>query len=113
MTLDEIKAAVREGKRVCWASNIYEVLEDNIGQWLIRCTVNDSYIGLTHRDGVTMNGKPAEFFIDETVRCGDCQHETRKRDLTLTEDVNRCPDCHEDFLRAEDPEFADLEMIQE
>jgi hypothetical protein len=34
-------------------------------QWLIKCELNDHCIGLTWRDGVTMNGKPEDFFIPE------------------------------------------------
>ena len=64
MTLEEIKAAVLAGKRVCWSGKNYEVILDSIGQWLIRCVDNGNCIGLTWRDGVTMNGKPKEFFID-------------------------------------------------
>jgi len=62
MTLIEIKAAVEAGKKVFWSNRSYEVLKDSVGQWLIRCS-NGSCIGLTHRDGVTMNGEPEEFFI--------------------------------------------------
>jgi len=64
MTLKEIKDAVLAGKRVCWLEKNYEVIHDSVGQWLIRCVDNDSCIGLTWRDGVTMNGKPKEFFVD-------------------------------------------------
>ena len=65
MTLQEIKDAVKAGKTVHWASRAYVVECDNIGQWLIHCTSNDNYIGLTWRDGVTMNGRPEEFFVGE------------------------------------------------
>ena len=63
MTLDEIKEAVQAGKTVHWASDAYEVVCDNIGQWFIHCTLNDSYVGLTHTDGVTMNGREDQFYI--------------------------------------------------
>lgn len=49
MTLAEIKAAVNG--------------RDTLGQWLIICDSNESCIGLTWQDGVTVNGKPDEFFI--------------------------------------------------
>lgn len=65
MTLDEIKAAVEAGKTVHWASRNYVVIKDSIGQWLIKCLLNDCCWGLTWRDGTTMNGKPEEFFCDE------------------------------------------------
>lgn len=64
MTLEEIKAAVRAGKRVIWQTPAYEVIEGKSG-FLIRCTWNGSAIGLTHADGVTMNGAPDEFFVIE------------------------------------------------
>ncbi len=66
MTLDEIKAAVRAGKAVHWKSPAYTVICDSIGQWLIAyChgSQNASYIGLTWRDGVTMNGEESDFYI--------------------------------------------------
>jgi len=63
MTLDEIKSAVEAGQRVYWAHTGYAVVKDRIGDWLIKCIHNDSCIGLTWLDGVTVNGKPEEFFI--------------------------------------------------
>ena len=69
MTLAEIKAAVKAGKTVHWASESYTVIHDttnNCDQWLIAYNHgyrNANYIGLTWRDGVTVNGKPEEFFI--------------------------------------------------
>ncbi len=62
MTLDEIKAAVMAGHTVHWANECYRVVRDGLGQWLI---VHPSMtIGLTHRDGVTLNGKPEQFYIE-------------------------------------------------
>jgi hypothetical protein len=65
MTLDEIKAAVERGETVHWANTGYRVIKDSIGQWLIICDHNQSCIGLTWMDGVTMNGKPEDFFVKE------------------------------------------------
>lgn len=73
MTLQEIKAAVESGQRVCWASEAYEVRRvGNPGDydWLIVCTLNQNTIGLTWRDEVTMNGRPEQFFI--SPQPGDC-----------------------------------------
>lgn len=67
MTLEQIKTAVRAGRAVHWKSRAYEV-RMSIGrrtgneQWLIVCTLNNYCIGLTHLDGVTMNGAEADFF---------------------------------------------------
>jgi hypothetical protein len=65
MKLNEIKEAVEAGKTVHWASPLYVVIKDGIGQWLIKCLGNGSCIGLTWRDGVTMNGREDQFFVAE------------------------------------------------
>jgi hypothetical protein len=71
MTLDQIKAAVREGRVVHWSNPRYTVTL-SIGrrtgeeQWLIVCdaaTDRANAIGLTWLDGVTMNGKPEAFYL--------------------------------------------------
>ena len=64
MTLAEIKTALADGKRVFHQSMNYEVIADSIGQYLIKCRSNDYCIGLTWRDGQTMNGKEDEFFTE-------------------------------------------------
>lgn len=65
MTLQEIKDAVESGKTVHWSHEGYVVIKDRIGQWLIHCLSNDNYIGLTWQDGVTMNGRPEQFYVAE------------------------------------------------
>ena len=68
MTLEEIKAAVDAGKTVHWATYSYEVVKGHgkaIGDWFVVCIDNGSTIGLTHRDEVTMNGEPEQFFINQ------------------------------------------------
>jgi hypothetical protein len=65
MTVQEIKRAVDAGKPVVWASPSYAVIRDRIGQYLIKCVHNGSCIGLTHADGVTLNGKECAFWINE------------------------------------------------
>ena len=62
MTLDEIKQSVMDGNRVFHHNRNYEVVYDCLGQWFIKCHFNGWCCGLTHMDGVTMNGKPEEFF---------------------------------------------------
>lgn len=61
MSTNEIKAAVEAGRTVHWASPAYTVIKDSIGQWFIR-HVSGHLIGLTHADGLTLNGKPEDFF---------------------------------------------------
>lgn len=72
MNLNEIKKAVEAGRTVHWASRHYRVVKDQVGQWLIECMSNSTYIRLTWRDGVTMNGREDQFFIapveGDTVR---------------------------------------------
>lgn len=63
MTLNEIKQAVEAGKTVHWSNQAYKVVKDDLGQWLIVCSINNYAFGLTWRDGATMNGKPEDFFV--------------------------------------------------
>ena len=51
-----IRQAVDEGKTVYADTLAYQVIKDNIGQYLIVCVLNDYCIGLTSRDGVKLNG---------------------------------------------------------
>ena len=62
MKLDEIKEAVDDGISVYWKSDIYEVIKGKAG-YFVKCTLNDSAIGLTWEDGVTMNGEEEDFYI--------------------------------------------------
>ena len=62
MNLEEIKKAVLNGEIVHWKSGAYQVVE-HFGQFSIKCLLNGHMIGLTHRDGVTMNGKEEDFYI--------------------------------------------------
>lgn len=66
MTLEEIKSAVKSGKTVHWVNSLYIVICDRFDEWFVKCRSNGHYIGLTWRDGVTMNGAPEQFFIAES-----------------------------------------------
>jgi hypothetical protein len=61
MTLEQIKKALSEGKKVFWSNENYEVIS-SLSQYWIRSKSNDHYIGLTHKDGKTLNGEENEFF---------------------------------------------------
>lgn len=68
MNLDEIKAAVASGKTVHWMNNGYVVRR--VGKhedydWIIVFVHNNYTIGLTWKDGVTMNGEPEDFYIGD------------------------------------------------
>jgi hypothetical protein len=62
MTLDEIMYTLEIGGKVYWHNDNYEVIKDSIGQYLIHSKFNDYYIGLTHSDKKTMNGKEEDFY---------------------------------------------------
>jgi hypothetical protein len=64
MNAQQIKEAVRHGKKVNWINKAYEVIEDSRGEFLIKCNINGSMIGLTHIDGTTLNGNEDEFFCE-------------------------------------------------
>lgn len=67
MTLEEIKSAVRSGRKVCWHNPGYEVrrylFRDGTENWVVFCLWNNHSIGLTWRDGTTMNGKEQDFHL--------------------------------------------------
>ena len=62
MTLDQIKQAIDNGNTVYWSTKAYQVIKTDKTGYMVHCTINDSYTGLTWLDGVTMNGKPEQFF---------------------------------------------------
>ena len=64
MTLEEIKTALSNGKPVFWKHEGYRVIKDGLGQYMICCLNNHSCWGLTWRDGITMNEKEDDFFIE-------------------------------------------------
>ena len=64
MDVQQIRTAIDEGKTVYWHHNGYQVIKDSIGQYLIKCHMNDHYIGLTHKDGITLNGEAKAFYIE-------------------------------------------------
>lgn len=63
MNLQEIKQAIEEGKKVYWSNLSYEVIKDNIGQYLIKS--GSHCIGLTWADEVTLNGEEKDFFTKD------------------------------------------------
>jgi len=65
MNLQEIKSAVESGKKVHWANKAYNVVKDDLGQFLITCPSTGGCWGLTHKDGTTLNGKESEFFVED------------------------------------------------
>lgn len=63
MSLAEIKAAVEAGQTVHWKNSGYVVIKDKFGQFLVKFTRNDSCVGLTSDDGLTLNGDEDDFFV--------------------------------------------------
>lgn len=45
-TIDDIKTACNQNKKVYWVHDQYIVYKDAIGQYLVTCLNNDSTIGL-------------------------------------------------------------------
>ena len=62
MKLNEIKTAVDSGITVNWSNSSYVVIRHfprypDTPEYLIKCITNDHCIGLTWRNGKTLNGK--------------------------------------------------------
>ena len=64
LDIKQIKSALDKGIKVYWANKGYEVIKDSIGQYLIHCTMNDTYVGLTKVDGTFRNGDQEQFFME-------------------------------------------------
>lgn len=62
-SVQQIKDNVDRGRTVYHKNSAYRVVRDSSGEYLIVCDLNDHAIGLTWRDGETLNGKPEEFYI--------------------------------------------------
>ena len=61
MTLEQIKVGVDIGEKVYWSNLGYAVKKDKTGEYIIAHD-GGHIIGLVWGDGVTMNGKEADFF---------------------------------------------------
>ena len=66
MTLKHIKKALDLNIKVYFGNNGYEVIKDQRNQYLITHKASSNTIGLTHKDGITLNGKESKFFIYES-----------------------------------------------
>lgn len=69
MKANEIKEHVLSGRKVYWSNELYEVVTDGLGDFLIECKVNKHCIGLTWKDGITLNGKEEDFYLSKN----DCE----------------------------------------
>lgn len=67
---DDIKKAVKDGKQVFCDSTGYEVIRCNNDEYLINFINSDYYIGLTWKDGKTLNGEKFWYSIPfpETIQ---------------------------------------------
>ncbi len=63
MTLQEIKDAIDAGKVVHWVSSLYEITKDCYSKYHICCPVSGACIGLTWKDGTTLNGDESDFYL--------------------------------------------------
>ena len=67
MNLEQIKEAIELGMKVYWVNERYRVIKLDSGEYLIACdhgTSSANYSGLTYKDGVTLNGKEKDFYIN-------------------------------------------------
>lgn len=65
MKLVEIRRAVDEGLVVHWQNTEYEVIRSSgYPAYLIRSRSTGHCIGLTWADGVTLNGREEDFFVN-------------------------------------------------
>lgn len=72
MTLDEIKQAVDAGKVVHWSNCNYQVVKSPNEEYLIQWGRGQGhFIGLTWKDGKTLNGLESEFYIDPVSKRGE------------------------------------------
>lgn len=68
MKLDEIKSAIAAGSRVYWQNSSYEVIFDAKGTDLyIKCAHTGHCIKLVQSDGVTLNGREADFYASNNI----------------------------------------------
>jgi hypothetical protein len=71
-TIEEIKRAVDAGESVKWASDIYDVVKSNFGEYLIVCRPNGSTIGLHGKEGTNreshLNGDEDQFYVAPSTR---------------------------------------------
>ena len=51
MKAKDIRKQVELGNKVYWKNNNYEVIKDNIGQWLLHSKCNDWYCGIFDKNG--------------------------------------------------------------
>lgn len=69
MNIREIKQAVKQGKTVCWKSELYRVIGNDQSGYVIKCLDNGSCVGLHGKEGTEfenkLNGKEADFFTLE------------------------------------------------
>jgi len=63
MTLNQIKGAIALGLSVKWANDGYDVIQDSLGQYLIKYKPNGFCFGLTHSNGITLNGQEFQFYV--------------------------------------------------
>ena len=67
MNIQEIKQAVDKGLSVKWVSEAYDIIKDDLGQYLIICNLNNHAIGLHGLKGTqyqnVLNGAEHEFYI--------------------------------------------------
>ena len=66
-SVQDIKDAVDSGLAVHCGNDGYEVTKAPNGEYIVTYRPNGSVIGLTHKDGVTLNGELFDFYIGDVA----------------------------------------------
>ena len=62
MNLEQIKKALKNGLKVYWENDGYEVLKDKLGRYLVVFKHNGYTVGLTDLNG-NLQGNPNKFYV--------------------------------------------------
>jgi hypothetical protein len=62
MNLEQIKKALKNGLKVYWENDGYEVLKDKLGRYLVVFRHNGYTVGLTDLNG-NLQGNPNKFYV--------------------------------------------------
>jgi len=61
MNFDDIKNAAKQGLTIFWGNSNYQVIVDSLGQYFIKCKLNDHLISLS--DSEFEEFKQSDFYI--------------------------------------------------
>jgi hypothetical protein len=105
-TIQEIKTAVDKGETVFAGTTAYQVIRDNIGQYLIKCLFNNTYTALHGREGTPYENKlnASYFFALDPSQVGHPLFNEWERLVSLLE--------QEGLTRSDAQAVADMELCR-